>query len=41
MRAARSWLLTYNRNDVEATLSLREWMGHKARHAPGVDELGS
>jgi hypothetical protein len=39
-QAARDWLLTYNRNDVEATRSLREWLEHTAGGCPPVEELG-
>ncbi len=35
--AARDWLLTYNRGDVEATLAVRDWMSSAV--APGIDEL--
>jgi predicted RecB family nuclease len=39
--AARGWLLAYNRNDVEATLALREWLGRGAGAPTGVEKLGS
>jgi predicted RecB family nuclease len=37
--AAREWLLTYNRGDVEATLTIRDWLDGNARSIAPVESL--
>ena len=39
--AARDWLLAYNRDDVRATLALREWLDQDATGCPPIAGLGS
>jgi predicted RecB family nuclease len=39
--AARRWLLTYNRNDCEATAALRHWLGTAASACPPIESLGN
>lgn len=37
--AARDWLLSYNRSDVQATRSLREWLAGEASSCPSITSL--
>jgi predicted RecB family nuclease len=37
--AARSWLLTYNRGDVEATLAIRDWLEAVGENLPSIESL--
>lgn len=34
--AARDWLLTYNRGDVQATLAIRDWLENAAAELPSI-----
>ena len=33
---AWDWLITYNRNDTQATLALRDWLEHRASDCPSI-----
>jgi predicted RecB family nuclease len=37
--AARGWLLTYNEDDVRATLALREWIDRSGDSIPPIESL--
>lgn len=37
--AARAWLLTYNRGDVEATLAIRNWLDTHGPRLPAIESL--
>lgn len=37
--AARDWLLTYNRGDVEATLAIRDWLESSASDLPSIEHV--
>ena len=36
---ARTWILTYNRGDVEATLAIRRWLENDARFLPSIQAV--
>ena len=36
---AQTWLLDYNRGDVEATLTLRDWMDREGENIPGIETV--
>ncbi len=38
---ARTWLLTYNQGDVEATLAIRDWLERESALLPRIESLDS